>query len=145
MVFNNLRGLGSIISAISSSPYIGFVESLSDQSLFSYSREGIKAFFLVYVDNIILASSSKEFTRSFTSQLSNEFPVKDIGDLRYFLGIHVTKSNDGSLLLSQHQYLANLLHSTKMDNLKPSPTPMEPKGGLHDDLPELDASTATTF
>lgn len=32
-----------------------------------------------------------------------------------------------------------------MGNLKPSPTPMEPKVNLHDDTPELDAVAAKTF
>lgn len=52
-----------------------------------------------------------------------EFPIKDLGDLHYFLDIQESRMETG-LHLSQTQYLYNLLHSSDLDNLKPSVTPM---------------------
>lgn len=100
---------------------IGFTKSLSDQSSFVYSKGDTKAFFLVYVDDIILVSSSKSFTKEFSAKIENEFPDKNIGELKYFLGIHVNRQQDGLIMLSQHQFLANLLHSIDMSNLKLTP------------------------
>lgn len=97
---------------------IGFKESLFDQSLFSYSVRVVKAFFLIYVDNIILALSSKEFSKEFFGMMGKEFPVKDIEDLKFILGMHVNKLPNGSLLFSQHKYLANMLHLANLGNLK---------------------------
>lgn len=77
--------------------------------------------------------------------MGKEFPVKSIRDLKFFLGVHVNKLLGRSLLLSQQQYLANMLHSANVGNLKPASTPMESKVNLHNDLPELDSWQGQRF
>jgi histone deacetylase 1/2 len=42
---------------------------------------------LVYVDNIIVASSSQEATDALLKNLKRDFALKDLGNLHYFLGI----------------------------------------------------------
>lgn len=79
---------------------IGFRESQSDQSLFIYSDEGVLAYFLVYVDDIILTSSSEDFSSSVIKKLGLEFALKDLGPLCYFLGIHITTLKNGDILIS---------------------------------------------
>lgn len=49
---------------------------------------------------------------------------KDLGDLSYFLGIKVTKSSNGALLLSQQKYISDILKKAGMSNAKPISTPM---------------------
>ncbi|KAF2301235.1 hypothetical protein GH714_021059 [Hevea brasiliensis] len=56
-------------------------------------------------------------------QLGSVFPVKDLGDLHYFLGIQVSRINDG-LLLSQEKYLEGILSDHNMAAVKPFSTPM---------------------
>jgi hypothetical protein len=46
-------------------------------------------FVLVYVDDIIIASSSQKVVEHLLHKLSQEFALKDLGDLYYFLGIEV--------------------------------------------------------
>jgi histone deacetylase 1/2 len=48
-------------------------------------------FILVYVDDIIVASSSQEAIKALLKDLEREFALKDLGDLHYFLGIEVKK------------------------------------------------------
>jgi histone deacetylase 1/2 len=55
-------------------------------------------FVLVYVDDIIVASSSPEATKALLKDLEKEFALKDLGDLHYFLVIEVKKCKDGLLL-----------------------------------------------
>lgn len=83
--------------------------------------------FLVYVDDIVLTSSSPHFVTDTITRLGDEFKLRDLGLVRYFLGIHVTPLDDGSLFLSQQQYASNLLHDLNLQNLKPATTPMEKK------------------
>ncbi|XP_052117716.1 uncharacterized mitochondrial protein AtMg00810-like [Arachis duranensis] len=47
-----------------------------------------------------------------------------MGELSYFLGIEVTNTTTGGLVLSQTKYINDLLTRVKMDGCKPSPTPM---------------------
>jgi hypothetical protein len=44
---------------------------------------------LIYVDDIIIVSSSSSATEKLQAQLGVDFAVKDLGNLSYFLGIHV--------------------------------------------------------
>ena len=65
-------------------------------------------FVLVYVDDIIVASSSHETTNALLKDLENEFALKDLSDLHYFLGIEVKRSCDG-LKISQEKYAADVI------------------------------------
>ena len=53
--------------------------------------------------------------------LSREFEMKDLGPLKYFLGIEVLRSRHG-ILLSQEKYTINLLNEVGMLACKPSDT-----------------------
>ena len=48
----------------------------------------------MYVDDLILTGNQEHVLASFTSWLHSEFAIKDLGDLNYFLGLEVTRSND---------------------------------------------------
>jgi hypothetical protein len=57
------------------------------------------------------------------ANLENDFALKDLGDLHYFLGIEVTKTHDG-IILSQSKYVMNLHKKTSMNMCKPVHTPL---------------------
>jgi len=50
--------------------------------------------------------------------------LKDLGALRYFLGLEVARSKAG-IYLSQRKYVLDLLYETNMTNAKPFKLPME--------------------
>jgi hypothetical protein len=78
---------------------------------------------LIYVDDIIVASSSAEAVTALLKDLKDSFALKDLGDLHYFLGIEVKRSRD-SLVLTQEKYTRDLLHRTNMSSCKPTSTPL---------------------
>jgi hypothetical protein len=53
---------------------------------------------LIYVDDIIFASSSEKAVASPLHDLGMDFALKDLGALHYFLGIEVNKVHDGIIL-----------------------------------------------
>jgi hypothetical protein len=63
--------------------------------LFYYNKGGITIFLLVYVDDIIVASSTEKATTTLLQDLKEDFPLKDLGDLHYFFGIEVNKVSNG--------------------------------------------------
>jgi hypothetical protein len=63
---------------------------------------------LIYVDDIIVTSSSDQAISALLQDLSAEFALKDLGHLHIFLGIEVKKTSNG-LILSQEKYAADLL------------------------------------
>jgi hypothetical protein len=80
-------------------------------------------FILVYVDDIIVASSSQGTTTRLLHKLGQEFALKDLGKLHYFLGIEVNEIANG-IILTQSKYASDLLHKVGMGNCKPSNLPM---------------------
>jgi histone deacetylase 1/2 len=100
-----------------------FKPSRADTSLFIFNRGGITMYVLVYVDDIIVASSTDQATSALLKDLQKDFALKDLGDLHYFLGIEVKKVRNG-IVLTQHKYANDLLKKTGMVDCKPMSTPL---------------------
>ena len=62
--------------------------------------------------------------KALQSYLSSEFEMKDLGHLKYFLGIEVSRSDKG-ILLSQRKYALDLLQETGMSACQPADTQIE--------------------
>ena len=102
---------------------LGFVTSKSDTSLFIYSKSNVTIYMLIYVDDIIVTSSSQDAIAALLRDLKKEFALKDLGELNYFLGIEVTRGEHG-LVLSQEKYAREILSRVGMNNCKPCATPL---------------------
>lgn len=65
----------------------GFMCSKVDLSIFVYPHEGKTLVILLYVDDIILIESCSDLLKTLMSRLSDQFSMKDLGQLHYFLGV----------------------------------------------------------
>jgi hypothetical protein len=124
---------------------LGFSASKGDTSLFFYSKGPVTIYLLVYVDDIIVASSPQSAVDAMLKDLRAEFPLKDLGELNYFLGIEVNKIQNG-ILLSQEKYTRDILGKVGMSQCKPASTPLPVSEKLSrvDGTP-LDANGATKY
>ena len=68
--------------------------------------------------------------------LQNPFQTKDLGKVRYFLGIEVAQSKEG-ISLFQRKYVLDILEETGLLGSKPMETPMGPNVKLYEDQGEL--------
>jgi histone deacetylase 1/2 len=102
---------------------LGFVPSKSDTSLFIFDKSGVIIFLLIYVDDIIVTSSSETAVTALLRNLRGEFALKDLGELHYFLGIEVKHNSDG-IILSQGNYARDILSRVGMHTCKAVDTPM---------------------
>jgi histone deacetylase 1/2 len=64
---------------------------------------------LIYVDDIVVASSSVKAVDALLHDLGLDFALKDLGELHYFFGIEVKKAHDG-IILTQEKYANELPH-----------------------------------
>jgi len=84
---------------------LGFQGLKSDSSLFIFTSASVTILALVYVDDLILTGSSLDAIDELIHNLSRDFPMKDLGELNFFLGISVARVPEG-LHLSQSRYIS---------------------------------------
>ena len=87
---------------------------------------------LIYVDDIILAGNCLQEFRYLKAHLHSRFRIKDLGQLRFFLGLEVSHSQVGISLCQKH-YCLSLLSETGYLGCKPAQTPLDPVARLHHD------------
>jgi len=103
---------------------MGYKQCNKDYTIF-YRHSGRKILVLaVYVDDIIITSDDEREIIRLKENLSKEFEVKDLGQLRYFLGIEIARNPKG-LVLSQRKYVLDLLSETGMLGCRPVSTPID--------------------
>ncbi|RVW29719.1 Retrovirus-related Pol polyprotein from transposon RE1 [Vitis vinifera] len=104
---------------------LGYKQGQADHTLFvKKSHAGKLAILIVYVDDIILSGNDMGELQNLKKYLSEEFEVKDLGNLKYFLGMEVARSRKG-IVVSQRKYILDLLKETGMLGCKPIDTPMD--------------------
>ena len=103
---------------------VWFRKNHSDYSLFIYAAAGVRLHVLVYVDDLIITGSSAAIITEFKQYLSTKFHMKDLGVLRYFLGIEVARSPAG-IYLCQRKYALGIITETGLLGVKPVSFPLE--------------------
>ena len=93
--------------------------------MFFHQKDGKITSLIVYVDDIILTGNYYAEMVELKNRLAIEFEVKDLGSLRYFLGMEVAR-NRSDISVSQRKYILDLLKETGMLGCKPIDTPMDP-------------------
>lgn len=84
-----------------------------------------------------MTGDDKKEIQLIKTQLTFEFEMKDLGSLRYFLGMEVARNKTG-LSICQRKYTIDLLKETGMLGARPVESPMDPNAKLEikpDDTP----------
>ena len=103
----------------------GYSQCQADHTLFiKHSTKGKWVILIVYVDDIILTGDYEDELIKLKTLLAKEFETKDLGSLKYFLGMEVARSRKG-ISVSQWKYVLDLLKETGMLGCKPAETPMD--------------------
>src|SRR4051812_33098674 len=108
---------------------LGYVQSMADYAMFRHTTSAGIVIVILYVDDMVITWSDPGAIALLKKHLQSEFEMKDLGFLRYFLGIEVAYSSHG-YLLSQQKYISDLLaRATLSDPTVSAPisasTPME--------------------
>ena len=97
---------------------------------------------LVYVDDMVIAGNDSAQCSHLKPFLATQFHLKDLGRLKYFLGLEVAHSPK-SIFLSQRKYALDILADARLLDAKPCSTPMQQQhhlgtstsSSLHDPTP----------
>jgi hypothetical protein len=103
---------------------LGFIQSKSEYSLFTRLDGSSFLALLVYVDDIVLAGNDVEAISSFTKLLNQQFQLKDLGDLKFFLGLEIARNSTG-ISVCQRKYALEILDDSGLLACKPLKFPMD--------------------
>lgn len=105
---------------------LGYVPFHHAECIFARNRDGVRVLLLIYVDDFLVMVSPRTAMQRVKDEISSLYEIKDLGIAQYFLGIKIHRRKDGSILLSQEQYVLSLLERFKMGLCKPVAQPMLP-------------------
>ena len=101
----------------------GMQKRKSDYSVFHRNSQAGIILLDVYVDDIIITGDDMAGISSLKSFLHGQFHIKDLGMLKYFIGVEVMRSKRG-IFLSQRKYVLDLLSETRKLVAKPCQSSM---------------------
>ena len=107
-------------------------KSEKDHSVFYKKSAAGIILLVVYVDDIVITGNDHAGISDLKTFMHSKFHTKDLGELKYFLGIEVSRSKKG-MFLSQRKYVLDLLKETGKIEAKPCTTPMVPNVQLMPD------------
>ena len=75
---------------------------------------------LAYVDDLIMAAENKKMITNASHKLSEIVELNCLGDLKYYLGINIERTEKGIFLIHQHTYIDQVIQKFCMQNAKTS-------------------------
>lgn len=113
----NIKFTSVLISA-------GFTQSHHDYSLFIKKVVGKIVIVLVYVDDLLITGNDFQIIAETKLVLQTNFKIKDLGHLRFFLGIEFARNSTG-IVMHQRKYVLELISDLGLSGTKPVHSPME--------------------
>ncbi|EOY01844.1 Cysteine-rich RLK (RECEPTOR-like protein kinase) 8, putative [Theobroma cacao] len=123
----------------------GFKQSNSDYSLFTMKTyNGDFIALLVYVDDILIASNSVQVKSDVKEFLKLEFKLKELGKVKYFLGLEIARSPE-DISICQRKYALDLLEEQGLLGAKLVSTPIDSNHKLAKSNDEDKLTDATSY
>ena len=113
---------------------LGYSANPYDSALFLCRIDKGTILLLLYVDDMIITGDDLNDIQELKYFLSQQFEMKDLGHISYFLGLEITHSTD-SFYITQSKYASDLLSragltgSKTVDTLVELNTHLTPSGG----------------
>ncbi|XP_019230633.1 PREDICTED: uncharacterized protein LOC109211548 [Nicotiana attenuata] len=95
----------------------GYLQSAYNHSLFTKKTDADLVIILVYVDDLLITGSNTTLVEEAKATLHKHFKLKDLGELRYFLGIELMRSDKG-IVLNQRKYALQLISEVGLSEVK---------------------------
>ena len=100
----------------------GFLQSAAEPCIYVRRSENEVLFLGLFVDDLLLCSSSPTLRKRTAEKLSERYLMKDMGAVTTYLGMELKCTEDG-ISLSQSAYIAGILDRFGMTNAKVVSTP----------------------
>lgn len=76
------------------------------------------------MDDLLITGSSSTLILETKALLNHHYKIKDLGEIKYFLGLEIARSNKG-ISVCQRKFCLDLISDLGLTGLKPASTPLE--------------------
>ena len=119
------QGLRAQFAKFSSTIFcLSYIASPYDFALFLRHTDKCTILLLLYVNDMIITSDDLNGIQELKDFLNQQFEMKDLGHLSYFLDLEITYSIDG-LYITQAMYASELLSRARLTDSKTVNTPVK--------------------
>ena len=106
---------------------MGFKTATADPSLFTYQHMTGQILLLVYVDDLLIAASSKDAIAYVKDKIQAAFDTRDLGEATSFLGMSIERDRaNRTIKLAQSNMVADLQDRYGLKDAQQKSTPLSP-------------------
>ena len=87
---------------------LDFVQSKQDECLWMLKKGKSYLYYLFHVDDILCVSNDEKMRNHYFKKLATHVKIKDEGQVNMFLGMKITRHDDGSYSMSQEHYIEQM-------------------------------------
>lgn len=102
----------------------GCRQNETDRCLYVKKLNGKVIYVLIHVDDLLVATNDREFMDVLMNQVGKCFELKNLGEVRHYLGIDIKREN-GKFLISQGSYIDSIIEEAKLADAKISKFPLD--------------------
>lgn len=103
---------------------IGFQQSKEDECLYFLKNGNKITYLLIYVDDILIASESKDSILRIEEELASKLSITTLGEVKQFLGMEINRGEDGIFSINQKNYISNVSLKFGLKDAKGSKIPL---------------------
>jgi hypothetical protein len=102
-----------------------FTRSQNDSCLYSKQVNDDWMYICIHVDDLIVASTTASLLSTFEEQMNEVLVMKNLGDVKHYLGLQVERDENSVFLLHQTNYINKKLREFGLSDSKPSRIPVD--------------------
>ncbi|UYV79131.1 hypothetical protein LAZ67_17001199 [Cordylochernes scorpioides] len=101
---------------------IGFRRLAACNYLYTFEDKAVIA---VYVDDLALFTESEGILTNIEEKIREKFKIKNLGPIKYFLGVEISYPDENTIILSQGKYTMSILERFNMMECRGVSTPLD--------------------
>ena len=102
-----------------------FKQSETDKCLYIYCENDQLIFVLIHVDDILVTSNNEHLMQKLLFNVGKDFELKDLGNVKHYLGIDVQQDEKGNFMISQSNYIDKIVESARLNDAKLTKFPLD--------------------
>lgn len=104
----------------------GCTQSDYDKCLYSIHDGDAELYLIIHVDDLLIACNDNNLVNRVVKQLKSVFELKELGEANHYLGIDISRDQQGVFLISQSSYIDKIVMEAGLTEAKGSKYPVDP-------------------